>query len=79
MLVVSNEIVQSITKALVEINNELQLHEGAVALVDFKEGVVYLQQRGSCVGCEFAACGLFANLEHKLKKAVRQIKKVVVL
>jgi len=75
----NNLNVQNIKKALAEINDELQLHEGAVGLVAFKEGVVYLELKGACIGCPASSCGLFANIEQKLKKAVSEIKKVVVL
>ena len=71
--------VQNITKALSEINNELQLHEGAIGLVAFQKGVAFLDLKGACVGCPAAACGLLANIEQKLKKAVPNIKKVIVL
>ena len=75
-----NELsVATIKKALAEINNEMQLHEGAAAFVAFKDGTVFLELQGACAECFSAGCGFLANLEHKLKTAIPVVKKIVVL
>ena len=79
VLMADEKIILSIKDALKEINKELQLHEGGVALIDFKDGVAYLEFQGSCGGCPASECGVIANLEQKLISAVENVKKVVVL
>jgi len=75
----NNAVLEDIKSALDEINKEMQLHEGGVALIDFKDGVAYVEFQGACGGCPASACDLTANLEQKLIAAVDEVKKVVVI
>jgi len=77
--VLEDPTVAKIQKTLVDLNDELQLHEGAVGLVGFKEGVVYLELGGGCASCPASMCGVIANLENKIKTAVPEVKKVIIL
>ncbi|MFC1845754.1 NifU family protein [Candidatus Dependentiae bacterium] len=75
----SKNIVQEIKKVLNAIGKELELHDGGVQFIDFKDGILYLSLDGACIGCPASACGLMANVEQKLKMAVPEIRDVVVL
>ena len=72
-------VAQKIATVLAEINRELQLHDGGVTLVEFKDGVAYIEFQGACLGCSASSCGLTANIEQKLKAAVPQIRNVVII
>lgn len=73
------EIVKTIDKALAEISVQMQLHNGSISLIDFTDGIAYIELEGACAGCPASACGVMANLEQKLKAAVPEVSKVVAL
>jgi len=72
-------VIQEIKKTLDVIGKELQLHEGGIQFIDFKDGVLYLSFLGSCVACPAFACGSVSNFEQKFIDAVPAIRKVVVI
>ena len=76
---IDKEINQKINRALIEISTKMQLHNGSVSLVDFKDGVAYIELKGACSGCPSLACGVMVNLEQELKAVVPEVIKVVAL
>jgi len=72
-------IVQKIEAVLAQISQELQLHDGGVSFVEFKNGVAYIEFQGACLGCPASSCGLTANIEQKLKAAVPQIRNIIII
>ena len=71
-----NKEIQAIKDTLVEIGKQLKLHEGGLSLVEFKDGVVYIQLAGTCLDCSSLGCGFMANLEYQLRTAVPDIRTV---
>tara|TARA_X000000368_G_C22716336_1_gene573302 strand:- start:59 stop:619 length:561 start_codon:yes stop_codon:yes gene_type:complete len=49
---------------------------GDVQFKEYKEGVVYLQLKGSCVGCPSATLTLKNGIENLLKNKIPEVKKV---
>lgn len=68
-----------IAKAVQDVSQELQLHNGTLEVVDFKDGVAYLALKGACVGCQSVGCGVISNFEYSLKVLIPQINRVVFL
>ena len=75
----NQKVVSSITSALLKISEELQVHGGGVSLLDFKDGIAYIEFLGACLGCPASSCGLLANFEQRLKTLVPEVKKIVVM
>ena len=74
-----NKVVQAIKDTLVEIGKQLKLHEGGLSLVDFKDGIVYIQLAGTCLDCSSLGCGFMANLEYQLRKVAPAIRNVTLV
>lgn len=60
-----------------EINPAVAGHGGTVALLDVKDGVVYLSLGGGCQGCGMANVTLRNGIEVRLREAVPEITEVV--
>ena len=60
-----------------EINPAVAMHGGTIALLDVKDGVVYLSLGGGCQGCGMASVTLRQGIEVRLREAVPEITAVV--
>lgn len=60
-----------------EINPAVGMHGGTVALLDVKDGVVYLALGGGCQGCGMANVTLRQGIEVRLRELVPEIREVV--
>ena len=52
-------------------------HGGEISFHSFKEGVVYLELKGSCAGCPSSTATLKMGIENMLKHYHKEIKEVV--
>ena len=66
----------TIQQALDEVRPMIQLHNGDVELVDFKDNIVFVRFHGACVGCPISTYTLKLGIEQKLKERVPSIKEV---
>lgn len=69
--------IDHIQSVINELNQELLLHKGNISIIDYKDGVLFLQLKGSCHGCGASGCGLLANMVYLIKKRLTTIEKVV--
>jgi Fe-S cluster biogenesis protein NfuA len=52
-------------------------HGGEISFHSFKEGIVYLELKGSCAGCPSSTATLKMGIENMLKHYHKEIKEVV--
>ncbi|MDO8504375.1 MAG: NifU family protein [Candidatus Liptonbacteria bacterium] len=67
-----------INKILAKVRPYVQMHGGDVQLLEVKNGVVFLQIFGSCVGCALADMTYNKMIGGLLKQEIPGIKKVVI-
>ena len=60
-----------------QINPSIAGHGGAVALVDVRDGVVYLEMHGGCQGCGMAAVTLAQGIRRILMESLPEIREIV--
>ena len=71
------DIVKMIDSILVsKIKPAISQDGGDVQFKEYKEGIVYLQLKGSCAGCPSATLTLNNGIENLLKNKLPEIKKV---
>ena len=59
------------------VNPVVASHGGEISFHSFKEGVVYLELKGSCAGCPSSTATLKMGIENMLKHYHEEIKEVV--
>lgn len=59
-----------------EVKPMLAMHLGSLDFVDFKEGVVSIRFKGTCVGCPLSNLTLKAGIESILKEKVEGVLSV---
>ena len=52
-------------------------HGGEISFHSFKDGIVYLELKGSCAGCPSSTATLKMGIENMLKHYHKEIKEVV--
>ena len=60
-----------------EISPALAMDGGGIALVEYKDGVVYVQLKGACKGCPGATMTIKMGVEARLRERIPEIKSVV--
>jgi Fe/S biogenesis protein NfuA len=60
-----------------QINPSIAGHGGAVALVDVRDEVIYLEMHGGCQGCGMAAVTLAQGIRRILMEALPEIRDIV--
>jgi Fe/S biogenesis protein NfuA len=60
-----------------QINPSIAGHGGAVALVDVRDQVVYLEMHGGCQGCGMAAVTLAQGIRRILMESLPEIREIV--
>ena len=68
---------ERVEKALEDIRPALQADGGDIQLVGIEDGVVKVQLTGACGGCPMSQMTMTEGVEKAIKKAVPQIKRVV--
>lgn len=59
-----------------EINPSLATHGGGAVLIDFKDGIVFLELTGGCQGCSMAAATMKDGIETSLRQNIPEIQEV---
>jgi Fe/S biogenesis protein NfuA len=59
-----------------EINPSLATHGGGALLIDFKDGIVFLELTGGCQGCSSARATLKHGIETSLRERVAAVREV---
>jgi len=59
-----------------EVIPSLATHGGGATLIDFKDGIVFLELRGGCQGCSMAGATLKDGIETSLRRSVPEIQEV---
>ena len=53
------------------------MHGGEIHLIDFKDGVVYIQMGGGCQGCGAADVTLKAGIERMIVEEIPEVTEVL--
>ena len=67
------EIMADIQVILDKVRPYLNSEGGDVALVDFRDGYVYVRMLGACVGCGYIDSTLYDGIEELLKEYVPEV------
>jgi Fe/S biogenesis protein NfuA len=59
-----------------EINPSLATHGGGAVLIDFKDGIVFLELTGGCQGCSMAGATMKDGIETSLRESVPEVQEV---
>jgi Fe/S biogenesis protein NfuA len=59
-----------------EINPSLATHGGGAILIDFKDGIVFLELTGGCQGCSQAGATMKDGIETSLRQRISEVKEV---
>lgn len=62
---------------LAQVSPSLAAHGGKVSIVDYKDGVLYLNFAGGCQGCSQISATLKGGIETILKKEIEGLKEIV--
>jgi Fe-S cluster biogenesis protein NfuA len=73
----SAELVAQIEDVIEMIRPALHADGGDVEVVDFEDGIVYLQMQGSCGGCPLSTATLTLGIEAELRRHVPEVEGVV--
>jgi Fe/S biogenesis protein NfuA len=60
-----------------EIGPSLATHGGGATLVDFKDGIVFLELTGGCQGCSMAGATMKDGIETSIRKSVPEVQEVL--
>jgi Fe/S biogenesis protein NfuA len=70
-------IAARVQKVLEEVvNPSLATHGGGATLIDFKDGVVFLELIGGCQGCSMAGATLKDGIETSIRASVPEVEEV---
>jgi Fe/S biogenesis protein NfuA len=70
----ANEVARLIVD---NVNPAVAIHGGRISLVDFEEGVAYIEMQGGCQGCGLAAVTLRQGIEKMILDAVPNVQSIV--
>ena len=75
----SSEIVREIVQDILdrEINRSIASHGGAIAIVDLREGQLYVRMSGGCQGCASSEATLKQGFEVMVKRAAPEITEII--
>jgi Fe/S biogenesis protein NfuA len=59
-----------------EINPSLASHGGAALLMDFKDGIAFLELTGGCQGCSSAGATMKDGIEASLRHSIPEVQEV---
>jgi Fe/S biogenesis protein NfuA len=59
-----------------EINPSLASHGGGAVLIDFKDGIVFLELTGGCQGCSMAGATMKDGIETSIRESVPEVQEV---
>ena len=59
-----------------EVNPSLATHGGESRLIDFKDGVVFLELTGGCQGCSMAGATLKDGIETSIRQSVPEVQEI---
>lgn len=59
-----------------EVNPSLATHGGGAILIDFKDGIVFLELTGGCQGCSMAGATLKDGIETSIRASVPEVQEV---
>jgi Fe/S biogenesis protein NfuA len=59
-----------------EVNPSLATHGGGALLIDFKDGIVFLEMTGGCQGCSMASATLKDGIETSIQQSVPEVQEV---
>lgn len=59
-----------------EINPSLATHGGGAVLIDFRDGVLFLELTGGCQGCSAAGATLKDGIEASIRQSVPEVQEV---
>ncbi len=69
---------EKIRAVLDQIRPMIQSDGGDIEFVDYKDNIVYVRLKGSCVGCLSADMTLQLLVEDRLKEQIPEIKSIAV-
>ena len=67
------DVIQRIKEVLNNTRGFLQQDGGDIDFIDFKDGIVYVQMRGACVGCGALNTTLYDGIESILLAEVPEV------
>jgi Fe-S cluster biogenesis protein NfuA len=75
----STEVVREIVQDILdrEINRSIASHGGAIAIVDLREGQLYVRMSGGCQGCASSEATLKQGFEVMVKRAAPEITEII--
>ena len=59
-----------------EVNPSLATHGGGAVLIDFKDGIVFLELTGGCQGCSMAGATMKDGIETTIRQSVPEVQEV---
>lgn len=59
-----------------EVNPSLAMHGGGAILIDFKDGIAFLELTGGCKGCSMASATLKDGVETSIRQSVPEVQEV---
>lgn len=68
------ERIQSVLDRLV--NPALATHGGGAVLIDFREGIAYVELTGGCQGCSMAGATMRDSIDTSLRNAIPEVREV---
>jgi Fe/S biogenesis protein NfuA len=60
-----------------EVSPSLAMHGGGATLIDFKDGIVFLELTGGCQGCGMAGDTMKEAIENPIRKSVPEVQEVL--
>ena len=75
----STEVVRELVQDILdrEINRSIASHGGAIAIVDLREGQLYVRMSGGCQGCASSEATLKQGFEVMVKRAAPEITEII--
>jgi Fe-S cluster biogenesis protein NfuA len=75
----SSEVVREIVQDILdrEINRSIASHGGAISIVDFRDGQLYVRMSGGCQGCASSEATLKQGFEVMVKRAAPEITEII--
>ena len=67
---------EQIEKVVNKLRPYLNRDGGDIELIDFKDGIVYVEMKGNCAGCPYALVTLKEGVEKILKTYIPEVKEV---
>ena len=75
-MIANEDICEQIEEVIESIRPGFLVHGGDISFVKYKNGVVYVQLSGSCVGCPSSDDSIRMMVESELRVEVPQVERV---